>query len=103
MGHRTWSDESTERHISNYDGEGVWRLEAYDSQSAGILRSVGATETKRHGAGVTFECTPLQLIHYIAALHGIDVETGKKRRQLSDEEKERRRQRMAAARSKIGA
>ncbi len=103
MGHRTWSDESTERHISNYDSEGVWRLEAYDAKSADILQAIGAKQVERPGAGIAFECTPLQLIHYIAALHGIDVETGKKRRQLSDEEKERRRQRMAAARSKIGA
>jgi hypothetical protein len=50
-----------------------------------------------------FDCTPLQLINYIAALHGVSVETGKKRRHLSEETKERKRQQLAAARSKIKA
>jgi hypothetical protein len=92
--------DANERHAANYDDESTWRIDAYDNRSAAILRSVGAVEVR---PGRMFDCTPLQLINYIAALHGVSVETGKKRRHLSEETKERKRQQLAAARSKIKA
>lgn len=101
MGHRQWTNEATEQHISHYDDENTWRLTAYDNKSAGILQSLGAVFVADAGVGVTFDCTPMQLINYIAALHGITIETGKKKRNLSEEAKERKRQQLAAARSKI--
>lgn len=100
MRHRAIESESAnERHLRHYDNESVWALEVYDNKSADVLRSVGAQQL---GAN-TWQLSPQQLIGYVAALHGITVETGKKRRHLSEETKERKRQLLAAARSKIKA
>lgn len=103
MGHRAWTAEATEQHISHYDNENVWRVVAYDNKSADILQALGAVEVKDAGAGATFDCTALQMINYIARLHGITIETGQKKRHLSEEAKERKRQQLATARSKIRA
>lgn len=92
--------DANERHVSNYDDDSNWQVEAHDNRSAMILRSLGATEVK---APALFTVTPMQLIRYVAQFHGIDIETSKKRRHLSEEVKERKRQQLAAARSKIRA
>ena len=100
MKHRAVESEAAdERHLSHYDNETAWTLEAYDNKSVDILRSVGAQQL---GAN-TWQLSPQQLIAYVAALHGIAVETGKRKRQISDELRERKRQQLAAARSKISA
>ena len=99
----TMGTETNERHLSHYDNDVQWTVEAYDERSTAILDAIGATAIETDNDGVVYECTPLQLIRYIATLHGVPVEMSKKRRVLSREEKQRRRERLASARSKITA
>lgn len=95
-----WTDSSNERHCRNYDNGDVWHVEAYDKRSATILEGVGAKRAETPYSGDSFDCTPTQLIEYIAALYGLNVEFRKrKRQQLSPEEKQRRRDRMLALRA----
>ena len=100
MKHRAIESEAAnERHLRNYDNENVWTLEAYDNKSADLLQGIGARQLSAN----TWQLTPQQLIGYVAGLHGIAVETGKQRRQISEELRERKRQQLAAARAKIRA
>ena len=95
-----WIDSSNERHCRNYDNGDMWHVEAHDRRSATILEGVGAKRIQTPHDGVSFDCTPQQLIEYVAALHGLNVEFRKrKRQQLSPEEKQRRRERMLALRA----
>lgn len=92
--------EANERHCRNYDNGDVWHVDAYDRRSTTILEQVGAKRIGTPYDGVSYDCTPQQVIEYIAALHGLNVEFRKrKRQQLSPEEKQRRRERMLALRA----
>lgn len=75
-------------------------MEAYDRRSATILEGVGAKRAETPYSGDSFDCTPQQLIEYIVALHGLNVEFRKrKRQQLSEEERQRRSERMKVIRA----
>lgn len=94
------SYEFNERHVRNHDGGDVWRVDAYDQRSAAILEGIGATVASRYHDGVSYDCTPQQVIKYVAALHGLNVEFLKrKRQQLSPQERKRRSERMKAIRA----
>lgn len=90
-----WTDSSNERHVRNYDNEEVWHLDAYDRRSATILDQLGATRIDAGHDGASYDCTPQQVIEYIAALAGLNVEfRSRKKAQLSPEQLAAKRERM---------
>ncbi len=88
-------NDANERHITNYDNEDSWHIDAYDAKSRAILKSVGATMTDTHRHCASYDCTAQQLIEYIAALHDINVTIRQRKAMcISDDERAKRRERM---------
>lgn len=91
-------DDDQAPHISQYDNEAAWTLDVYHSTHAKLLGKLGHTPLPcTHSDGKLFRLTAQQLIEFIAADAGLNVEfRARKRAQLSPEAMEAKRARMRA-------
>lgn len=89
------NDESAKaRHC---DDDQTWTIESYDPKVTRRMIEMGATAKPSRIDGHLFTVDAKQLIEFIAASSGLNVEfRSRKRQQLSPEKVEARRQRMAA-------
>lgn len=91
-------DDDTAPHISQYDDETAWTLDVYHDKHAKLLGRLGhAPLPCTHADGQLFRLNAQQLIEFIAADAGLNVEfRSRKRAQLSPEALEAKRERMRA-------
>jgi len=91
-------DDDQAPHISQYDDETAWTLDVTHDKHARMLGRLGATPLPSiHAGGQLFRLTAQQLIEFIAADAGLNVEFRKRKRaQLSPEAMEAKRERMRA-------
>lgn len=91
-------DDDTAPHISQCDDDALWTIGCYDDRRAKTLGKLGAQALPAtHGAGSLYQVTAQQLIQFIAADAGINVDfPRRKKAQLSPAAAEARRARMRA-------
>jgi hypothetical protein len=91
-------DDDTAAHISQCDDESVWTLDVYHDRHNRTLTKLGCKPLRSTPAdGKLYRLTAQQLIEFIAADAGLNVEfPRRKRAQLSPEALEAKRQRMKA-------
>ena len=91
-------DDDTAPHFSQCDDESLWTIGCYDDRRAKVLGKLGAQPLPAtHGAGSLYRLTAQQLILFIAADAGINVDfPRRKKAQLSPEALEAKRARMRA-------
>lgn len=94
-------DDDTAPHISQYADETAWTLDVYHDKHAKLLAKLGATPLPcAHADGQLYRLSAQQLIEFIAADAGLNVEfRSRKRAQLSPEALEAKRERMRALRA----
>lgn len=82
-------DDDNQPHVSQYDDEALWTLDVYHAHHQRTLAKLGAQPLPAtHSAGSLYRLTAQQLIEFVAADAGLNVEFRKrKKRQLSDEQK----------------
>jgi hypothetical protein len=82
-------DDDTAAHISQCDDESVWTLDVYHDRHNRTLTKLGCKPLRStHADGKLYKLTAQQLIEFIAADAGLNVEFRKrKKRQLTDEQK----------------
>jgi hypothetical protein len=91
-------DDDTAAHISQYDDDAAWTLDCYHDRHNRTLTKLGCKPLRStHADGKLYRLTAQQLIEFIAADAGLNVEfPRRKRAQLSPEALEAKRQRMKA-------
>lgn len=91
-------DDDTAPHISQYDDETAWTLDVYHDRHAKQLGRLGhAPLPCTHADGKLFRLSAQQLIEFIAADAGLNVEFRKrKKRALTDEQRAELAERMRA-------
>lgn len=91
-------DDDQAPHVTQCDDETLWTLDCYDERRAKLLMGMGCKPLPAtHSAGKLFKVTAQQLIEFIAADAGLNVEFPKRKRaQLSPEQLEAKRERMRA-------
>lgn len=89
-------DDDQAPHVTQCDDETLWTLDCYHDKHAKLLMGMGCKPLPAtHSAGRLFKVTAQQLIEFIAADAGLNVEFRKrKKRQLSDEQKTELSERM---------
>jgi hypothetical protein len=94
-------DEDERAMARHHDHEKVWTVESYDPKLTRRMLELGATVRPSKFDGHLFTVDARQLIEFIAAASGLNVEfRARKRQQLSPEKAEARRLRMAAMNAK---
>jgi hypothetical protein len=91
-------DDDQAAHISQYDESDVWTLDVYHERHNKALAKLSHKPlSATHADGKLYRLTAQQLIQFIAADAGLNVEFPKRKRaQLSPEAMEAKRQRMKA-------
>lgn len=89
-------DDDQAAHVSQYDDESVWTLDVYHDKHNKALAKMGCKPLRStHADGKLYKLTAQQLIEFIAADAGLNVEFRKrKKRQLTDEQKTELSERM---------
>lgn len=94
--HRGNHDDDTENKARHHDNDIAWVVESYDARTTRAMLDAGATELPSRIDGHLFWVDAKQLIEFIAAASGLNVEfRARKRQALSPEKVEARRRRMA--------
>ena len=94
--HRDIDDDESAK-ARHHDNDDFWVVESYEARTTKAMLDAGATQLPSRVAGKLFSVDARQLIEFIAAASGLNVEfRNRKRQQLSPEKAEARRQRMAA-------
>jgi len=91
-------DDDQAAHISQYDDESAWTLDCYHDRHNKALAKLGCKPLRStHADGKLYKLTAQQLIQFVAADAGINVEFPlRKKAQLSPQALEAKRQRMKA-------
>lgn len=100
-GKYTTPDDDQVSHISQYDDDTAWTLDVYSDRHTKTLAGMGCTELPcTYADGNLYRLTAQQLIEFIAADAGLNVEfRQRKKRTMTDEQ----RQALAARMRRINA
>ena len=94
--HRGDRDDDAGSKARRLDDGQSWTVESYDARTTRAMVDAGATQLPSRIDGALFRVDARQLIEFIAASSGLNVEfRARKRQTLSPEKAEARRQRMA--------
>jgi len=94
--HHRDRDNDNSNKVRQYDDSGKWTVESYEAKTTKAMLECGAKQLPSRLGGRLFEVDAKQLIEFIAAASGLNVEfRARKRQTLSPEKAEAKRQRMA--------
>jgi hypothetical protein len=89
-------DNDNSNKVRQCDDSGKWTVESYEAKTTKAMLECGAKQLPNRIDGRLFEVDAKQLIEFIAASSGLNVEfRARKRQTLSPEKAEAKRQRMA--------
>lgn len=94
--HRNDRDDDTENKCRHHDDDTFWVVESYEAKTTKAMIAAGAEQIPSRIEGHLFRVDAKQLIEFIAASSGLNVEfRARKRQTLSPEKLEAKRRRMA--------